>query len=50
LTDEAEAWAEAGTRKENEVVVRPATRPLRATAYSPWDLLQLGDRKLMHYG
>jgi hypothetical protein len=29
LTLEAEAWAEAGTRKENELTARPASRPLR---------------------
>ena len=28
---EAEAWAEAGTRKQNECVVSPATRPLGHT-------------------
>ena len=38
LTDEAEAWAAAGTRKENEVVVGPATRPLRSAANWPLDI------------
>jgi lysophospholipid acyltransferase (LPLAT)-like uncharacterized protein len=32
LTAEAEAWAEAGTRKDNEQVVRPAARPLASAA------------------
>ncbi len=42
LTAEAEAWAAAGTRKENEVVVRPATRPLRATPASLLEMLPSG--------
>jgi lysophospholipid acyltransferase (LPLAT)-like uncharacterized protein len=42
LTAEAEAWAAAGSRKENEVVVGPATRPLRLSANSPLDVRPVG--------
>jgi lysophospholipid acyltransferase (LPLAT)-like uncharacterized protein len=42
LTAEAEAWATAGTRKENEVVVGPATRPLRSHANWPLHVLPFG--------